>query len=273
MDPYFDHRGTRQLPPAYRAMFENDPHPPGSVDREIWNEMVRVGPITAVDLYRNFTPTEVTYAAGMRPELERIVRGLSPASGTVEGRVAEVVRFASELAPAVSVALEQMKFGGSEEEIIARGSDWCTDVARVTAALLQVARIPARLVILEDVDRAYGGHSVVEAWRGGVWGTVDPCANVVFRQEDGLPASTWELMNRPELLDAHPRPGGSAAEMRDQYRWAAIANYVLGPRDAVDYSVGPINQYHRTILTQSDEGWPGGRRWLFGEDHSHERRP
>src|SRR5271156_5262388 len=97
MDPYFDYRGTRHLPPAYRAMFENDPHPHGSIDREVWDAMVRLVPATAPDLNRDFTPTRVAYEVGMRPELERVAHGLSPAGAAEEERVSTVVRFASEL--------------------------------------------------------------------------------------------------------------------------------------------------------------------------------
>jgi len=269
MDAYHAYRGPRQLPRAYRAMFDNDPHPAGSIDRVLWESMVRLCPATATALYGEFTPTRVAYRPGSRPELERIIRALDLGERSEEGRVAAVVRFASGLAPPSSVDLAEMRFGGSEEEIVARGSDWCTDIARVACGLCQVARLPSRLVILEDPDQAYSGHTIVETWRDGAWGAVDAVGNVIYRTEGGAPATTWDLMSRPELLDAQPVGSPTAGARRGQFSWAAIANYPLGALDSVDYSVGAINQYYRTILTMSEQGWPGGLRWLFGEDHTH----
>jgi len=41
-----------------------------------------------------------------------------------------------------------MVFGGTELEIIKRGSDWCSDLSRVGAALLQCLGMPSRIAIL-----------------------------------------------------------------------------------------------------------------------------
>jgi len=269
MDAFSEYRGRRQLPLPYRTLFDNDPHPVGSIDRELWDSMVRLCPATASQLYQSFTPTRVSYRPGTRPGLERIIRALGLADRSEEERVAAIVRFASGLAPAPPIGVEDRRFGGSEEEIVTRGSDWCTDVARVACGLCQVAGLPSRLVILEDTGRAYSGHTIVETWRTGTWGAVDAVGNVLYRTEVGTPATTWDLMSRPHLLDAQPVGSAAAGARRAQFSWAAIANYPLGALDSVDYSVGAINQYYRTILTMSEQGWPGGLRWLFGEDHTH----
>jgi transglutaminase-like putative cysteine protease len=270
MDRYSEFRGPRQLPRAYRAMFENDPHPLGSVDRAIWDSMVRLTPETADFLYREFTRPGVAYTPGSRPGLEQIVARLQLAQRPEEDRVARIAEFTSGMAPEAPVPIDRMKFGGTEEEIVARGSDWCPDVARVACALLQVAGVPARIVILENTSEAYTGHTIVEAWRRGRWGAVDPVSDIIYRTNDAAPATTWDLVSHPELIDAHPRAGRTPEAQRGQFRWAAIANYSLGPVSAADYGIGSINQYYRLILTMSDQGWPGGLRWLFGEDHSHE---
>ncbi|MCI4322295.1 MAG: transglutaminase-like domain-containing protein, partial [Thermoplasmata archaeon] len=243
--------------------------PAGSIDRVLWDTMVRLCPATATALYDGFTPTRSAYRAGTRPELERLVQALDLSDRSEDERVEAVVRFAAGLAPTPPVALDQMWFGGSEEEIVARGSSWCTDVARVACGLCQVAGLPSRLVILEDTGLAYSGHTIVETWRDGTWGAVDPVGNLVYRKQFHESATTWDLMTHPELLDAQPvrHPGPGAR--RGQFSWAAISNYSLGTLDSVDYSVGAINQYYRTILTMSEQGWPGGLRWLFGEDHTH----
>jgi len=269
MDAYLQYRGLRQLPRPYRTMFDNDPHPAGSIDRALWESMVRLCPATADRLYREYTPTQVSYRPGMRPTLEHIVRTLGLADRSEEERVAAIVRFAAGIAPTPPVGLEERRFGGSEEEILSRGSDWCTDVARVACALCQIANLPSRLVILQDINQAYSGHTIVETWRSGKWGAADAIGNVVYRAENGAPATTWDLMSRPELLDAQPVGDVTVGARRGQFSWTAIANYPLGPIDAVDYSVGTINAYYRAILAESARDWPDGLRWLFGEDRSH----
>ncbi len=268
MESYDGFQGLDQWPRPYRTMVEHDPHPRGSVEWRLWESMVFLGPQTAVDLYTRFSSTDVTYRPGVRPELDAAAQRIAPATRSVEDRVRAVVAFGAALGPKEPVPLDALRFGGTEEEIIARGSDWCTDVARVGAALLQVAGVPSRVVMLADPGRAYSGHTVVEAWRGGVWGAVDPTRGVVFRSERGVPLSVWQLMQYPELLEEQGSDVPPGAIRPGEFRWAAIANYRVGPTDAYDYSVGAINGYYRSILTMADEGWPGGVRWLFGEDRT-----
>ena len=63
---------------AYRIMFENDSHAPGSVDRELASSIVRVCGETADYLYGSFTPLEVLYQKGDRPELESTLSAICP---------------------------------------------------------------------------------------------------------------------------------------------------------------------------------------------------
>jgi hypothetical protein len=267
MDATVVYRGLRQPPRPFRMMFENDPHLPGSVDRGIWESMVRLEAATAKPLHEGFAPTRTAYGPGMRPGLDALIRNIGRANFAAEAWVSAIARFAASLAPTPPRPLDRLMFGGAEEEVVARGSDWCADVARVACTLLQAAGVPARLVILRDVNRPYSGHTIVEAWRAGQRGAIDALFNLVYRT--GRPITTGELMLHPEQLDAYPRPGWSPAAQRGQYTWAAVANYPLGPLEAYDYRTGAINKYYRTILTMAGQGWPGGLRWSFGEDHTH----
>ena len=51
-----------------------------------------------------------------------------------------------------------------------------------------------------------------------------------------------------------------------QFRGAAIVNYFVWEADQYDFTVSALNAYTRSILEQSVRGWPGGLRWLHGED-------
>jgi hypothetical protein len=158
--------------------------------------------------------------------------------------------------------------GGTEMQIIRRGSDWCTDVARVACALCQASGMPARLVALADTQAAYSGHTIIEAFRDGAWGALDALSNVIYRHADGRPVTTWQLMCDPALIEAHARPPIPPFTTAAQFRAAAIANYFLWQAGRYDYTVSPANEYYRSILAMSASGWPGGLRWLHGEDRN-----
>lgn len=255
--------GIAQFGPAYQVMLARDPHAPGSVDCVLVHRMVRLCADTAEWLYTRFTATESRYQVGSRPELERRAREATAGCATDEERVAGIAAFCAALQRAAPQALDEMVLGGTEEAIISRGSDWCTDVARVGSALCQVAGIAARLVCLADVEQAYSGHAIVEAYRGGAWGAVDTSTNVVYRHGDGRPASTWDLMADPALIEAHgPAPYTSPG----QFRRAALSSYYVWESSRYDYSESRPNDYYRSILDTALKGWPGGLRWLHGED-------
>lgn len=259
------YQGLGQFGPEYRFLFENDPHAPGSVDRVLLSRMVRLCPQTAEFLYTGYTPTTTGYRRGARPRLEEIVRAATAGVASDEERVQAILAHCAERAAGAPQLPDDLRLGGTEEAILQRGTDWCTDAARAACALLQVAAIPARLVYLANVDRPYSGHAIVEAWRGERWGAADAVIGVVYRHEDGAPATTWELMQRPDLVQAHRRPGASYSTP-EQFRMAALANYFVGEAERYDYTESGINDYYRDVLEQALEGWPDGLRWLHGEE-------
>lgn len=257
--------GPRWFGPAYAAMMRRDPHARGSVDRQLLRTMVGLDDRTVGDLYDRRRLRRASYRKGSRPVLEAIARGIAPANMKDEARVRAIVRFTSLLPPDSTDDLDRTIFGGTEEEIVARGSDWCTDVARVACALFQVVGLPSRLVFLADTRKAYSGHALVEAYRRGRWGAVDPLSDVVYLTGRGLPATTWDLMTHPGLVDRHYRGRTPISSRRGEFRTAAVANYVLGRRSDFDYRRRKISPYYRSILRMSNRGWPGGLRWLHHE--------
>jgi hypothetical protein len=262
------YRGLDQFGKAYRILFENDPHPAGSVDRVLMASMLRLCDETAPFLYSRFTPNQIAYRAGERPLLDGIVSQFRTRAHDPEQMVAAISRYTSTLKESAPSELNALRFGGTEEEILARGSDWCTDVARVACALYQVAGLPSRLAYLADLEHAYSGHTIVEVLRSDRWGAVDALTDVVYRWEDGLPASVWDLSRNPALLVQHYRDEDTRYTRSGQFGEAAISNYSLGPMEKFNYTVGGVNPYYRSVLGMSDRGWPGGLRWLFGEDGS-----
>jgi hypothetical protein len=91
-----------------------------------------------------------------------------------------------------------MIFGGTEMEIINRGSDWCTDISRVGASLLQCLGIPTRIVILVNSHNAYHGHQVVEAYVDGTYVMCDFLYSVIGKFDQYY--SVYDLLKKPNLV-------------------------------------------------------------------------
>ena len=258
-------QGIDQFGPAYRTMLERDSHAPGSVDRVILDQLVRLCPETADYLYREHTPTTAVYERGSRPQLEKILESVSQPGQNTEETIAAVAGFCSRIGRgADNDNLDTLIVGGTEEQIIARRFDWCTDVARVGCILTQVAGLPSRLVFLANTDLAYSGHVIIEAYRDGRWAAVDTSTCVLYRDPDGRPATTWHLMNSPDLIDACGH--GKCYSNAGQFRAACIVNYSVAEHPTYDYATSGVNDYYRSILEHSARGWPAGLRWIHGED-------
>ena len=202
MDDLARYQGLGQFGRAYSELYANDCHAPGSVDRVLMESMVRICPETASYLYCGYTSLAITYTISRRPELERLLRSIGADRGSSEEKLKAIVGTCRSLTETASVSAEDLLFGGTEEEIIQRGSDWCTDLARVACVLAQVAGLPSRIVFLSDTTSAYRGHAIVEIHRSRVWGAVDPTNTIVYQRSDGIPVSTWEIISERSRVDA-----------------------------------------------------------------------
>ena len=260
------YQGIDQFGKAYSIMLENDTHAPGSVDRVLAETMVRLCAETADYLYTEYSPTLVHYEKGSRPLLEQYLAEAGVPQGLRTGRVASIVDFYQSLVERAADDLDGMRFGGTEEEIIARGSDWCTDVARVACAMCQVAGVQSRLISLFNLRQAYSGHEIIEVFNEVVWGAVDPLNGVVYRHPNGRPATTWELMNDERLVRGSWEGRTSFYAYPRQFEGAAVCNYPIWRASDFDYTVSRLNDYTRRVLEMDNAGWPGGLRWMHGEE-------
>ncbi|MDQ1328318.1 MAG: hypothetical protein QG641_1603 [Candidatus Poribacteria bacterium] len=259
--------GINQFGPAYQIMLENDLHASDSVDRVLMARMVRLCPETAEYLYTAYSPIETKYQKGLKPELERYVNDVIAGCKSSEDQIRGIASFCSGLSvKAEGQSLDDMLFGGTEEEIIQCGSDMCTDVARIGCAMCQIAGFPSRMVYLFDTEQAYSGHVIIEVFRNGIWGTVDTSTSVIYHYPDGKLSTTWDLMKNPHLIDFNREVSGGFYTTVGQFRGSAISNYFVWEK--YNYTVSKINDYYRSILEMSEKGWLGGLRWLHGEDET-----
>lgn len=256
------YKGIHQFGRDYAFMLENDTHALGSVDRALAENMVRLCAETEDFLYIGYSPPLATYEKGARPILERFATDAGACRGTNKDRIGRITKFCRDLAERTPDELDTMLFGGTEEEIIARGSDWCMDVARVGCALCQVSGVPARLVWLFDLSQAYSGHAIIEAFIEGVWGAVDPLNGILYGHPDGRMATTWELMNDEQLVLQSWEDSSSFYADPRQFGGAAVCNYPISFAFSLDYTASPLSDYTRRILEMAAASWPGGLRWL-----------
>ena len=258
--------GIGAFGPAYEAMLEQDTHAPDSVDRVLMSSMVRLSEETATHLYGSLTSLEMHYIKGSRAVLEGLLSSILGQNTEPEGKLAAIAEFTRSLGTHAPEDLGEMRFGGTEEEIIHRGSGWCTDVARAACVLCQIAGLPTRMVYLYDLSHAYCGHVIIEVFRGGRWGAVDSSTGIIYRTTAGHPASVWELMNDASLIDSHRKNPQAVYTTAEQFTSAGIANYFCWEHSRYDYTVTGLNAYCLSILEMGSKGWPGGLRWLHGED-------
>lgn len=231
------YRGINQYGHAYKIMLQNDSHTPSSVDRILFNNMIRLCMITATTLYTKYTDTRSNYKRGSRPKLELVVKKATKHCALDEEKINAISMFTSSLTKNVSDDIDKTKVSGTEEEIIASGSDWCIDLARVGCALFQVAGFPSRLVYLFNTEKAYSGHAITEVHRDNSWGAVDPTTNVVYRLPSGKPATTLELMNDSSLVVSHNRGKSTPYTIPEQFLAAGISNYYVWLSKKYNYSI------------------------------------
>jgi len=152
-------------------------------------------------------------------------------------------------------------FGGTEEDIIARTTYWCTNLARVACVLLQVAGYPARILVTGNTSFPYCGHQVVEVHINGKWRVADANAGVLCDH------SAWEIHNNPALID-HQHGNDIFFTTGEQYQSVGVVNYHVNEAHQYDYTTSRLNDYTRAILAHSAQKWAGGLRWIHGEDNA-----
>lgn len=130
--------------------------------------------------------------------------------------------------------------------VIAKGSDWCHEVARVYCALCQTLQIPCRLVYTASED---DGHVIAEAYWRNAWTLVDPLAAKVYRRSDGSPIGVLDLkLASPEELSAftESREGYYVNPVFFQHLF--VADYWLADSEQYDYGASSCNAYYARLL-------------------------
>ncbi|MBN1342976.1 MAG: family 20 glycosylhydrolase [Phycisphaerae bacterium] len=225
-----------------------------AVEFQLRAQQVILCPQTAEFLYTRFTPTTVRYRKGARPELENVVAKATAGCATDKDKALALMRYCRDLYDEkwYTSEFKNYVYGGTEEQLIAKGEILCECLGRLLVALCEVAGLPGRIV-MHDI----GGHIAAEILVAGKWAYIDPRCGIYFLLPDGSLASLWDLWHDPELIDRQ-----SDAVKADAARWwtwreraykcktryfhpneiNGFQNYSLADADKYSYAQRPAKQ-------------------------------
>ena len=203
-------------------------------------------------------PPAAPVTASSRPVLAAIAAGVSALNPQPLGRMLALTRWCSRVPrrhpqPGSSTTsgfygdFSSFQWGGPEEAVIAKGSPWPQELARVLSGLLQLANLPARIVFLYGEEPPLL-HAVVETWVRDRWAVCDPCANRCYIWPHRGYASALDLQQHPRLVDQAPEHGRNPYVDGRLFRTIAIAEYVLSSKPPPDGDLAPARPEDREIL-------------------------
>lgn len=243
---------------AYEHMFRHDLHDKRSVDHRLLKNMILLDDSSKSTLYKR--PRSVSKDIHNHA-LFAIAQKLKGNNSIVS--IHRILEFVYEIVKKFDTPFEEMVFGGTELEIIQRGSDWCTDLSRVGAALLQCLGMPSRIAILVNPFKAYHGHQVVEVYVEGTYMMCDFLHGVMARLDRNY--SVYELLNRPDLVkEIYHRKIHNLKQLDDiagLYNRAAISAYDITKNH--DYTISRPNAYYLKMMNLTQDG-----TWQMHEDAS-----
>ena len=223
-------RGYDVFGKAYGIMLRNDLHDIHSIDHKFLNEMIYLEE-ESYDVLYNCKPVKIDMTDHELYTFAQQFRGCND-----KETIHNILAYTKKMADDCNDDFEKMKFGGTEKEILERGTDWCADLARVGAVLLACNNIPARIVHLVNPLKAYNGHVVVEAFYEDKYGVCDFVYGYCFYENKPLDAYTL-MNNKEKYLLAYPK---SYSEM-----YLAIAINEYNPMDMNNnYAISSPNQYY-----------------------------
>ncbi len=238
----------------------------GTVDFQLRRDLVLLCPQTADFLYRAYTPECTTYVAGSRPELEDVVGRATSRAETPADKALALMRFCRDahLEAGRKPSHVDYVYGGTEEELIAKGEWLCEGLSRLYVPLCEVAGIPGRIVY-----HVIGGHVTAEVFVG-TWAYVDPRMGVYFRKADGGLASAWDLMNDPSIMASQPEDVKRDVSYQSSWaeRVARCREFFFHPHEVnglVNYRLADAPRYDYA-LTTSEQATTAGL-WTINREY------
>jgi len=249
-------KGYRVFGKAYEVMFRNDLHDKHSIDHYLLSNMILLDNESNNYLYQE--PKSVSDDVRFH-ELYSFSQQFK-GSNDLES-IGNVMTYLNEIVKKFDAQFEDMYFGGTEKEIIKRGTDWCADISRVGVALLQCLCIPSRIVIIVNKDVAYNGHQVAEAYVNGKYMICDFLYGVIGKV-DAI-CSVHDLLNKPEqvknIYQSSVKDDSQLDYISGLYKLAAISEYDV--TKIFNYNISRPNEYYLKMMRLKHNG-----QWQMKED-------
>jgi hypothetical protein len=214
---------------------------------------------TADVLYGPGPWDELDYEPSSRPMLEAVLSEtlrLDPAAPD-RNKALAVMRFARDLRNTQPEEGELLH-GGSEEDVIRKGSAMCNEQSRVMIRLAQIAGLPARYV-----GHITGDHGCAEIKVDGHWAYFDIRGHH-YDRDDGRLASIRDLKSDPGLIE---RLSPEAAEDIIPGRTRAMTRKHTFPR-----AITVIAPYRLADVSWRDYGWTFSTKNLRDRLAEHQTR-
>ncbi len=229
----------------YGQMFRNDLHSPDSIDHQFLKTMILLDDKSYNDLYN------VQYKHLDMSNHELYLFSVKFRRETDKDTIDAVLNYTSDIAKNYDLSFEKMSFGGTEKQIIERGTDWCSDMARVCCVILKCLNIPSRILHIADINKAYNAHVVCEAFYEDEYGVIDPIYGFRFYRDRPL--------NAYYLLKKHNEFSFGYDGYMDLYGAIAINEY--DPLGNNNYSITKPNKYYLQLINSEHKN-----KWFLGED-------
>ncbi len=230
---------------AYGVMLRNDLHFSDSIDHDFLKTMILLEDDSYHDLY-----------SAIHDQVDMSGHELYAFSQqfkkqTDKDTIDAVLEYTSGIAKSCDVPFEEMRFGGTEQQILERGTDWCADMARVCCVILKCLNIPCRILHVVNLSKAYNGHVVCEAFYEGGYGVIDPICGFRFYKDRPI--------NGYYLLKNHNEFSMGYDGYMDLYSAIAINEY--NPLANNDYTITRPNDYCSKIINTEHND-----KWFMGEE-------
>lgn len=139
-------------------------------------------------------------------------------------------------------------WGGSEELLIVKGSDWCGEVARVFCALTQIHSIPSRILYTFGND---DGHVINEVFVGNKWVMVDSSNGIVYENIIGENLSILDVFSDKVAFSR-------SLEQYSKYYYSDkrffenifVSYYWIKDSRKYKYHISFCNEYYRILLSK-----------------------
>lgn len=243
---------------TWRRALEEDPHGAGTIDRELLDAQVMLAGGNEGTFYGG--PPTVAAPRG-RPWLEAITEQVTAAALNDSQRASALLRWVARVPATYPEGTPGTRggfwgdfstflCGGTEEEVVRKGSPLAAELSRVLVTLAGLAEVPGRLVFLY-ADRPPYRHTVAELYVRGRWSVFDPVSDRTFLWSKHGYASAWEIQRMPRLVDSLQDHGRLPYVDSRFYATVAIAAY--DPRAAGDRSGwSPLDPATRERLARGE---------------------